>query len=438
MDDFLSDNFQFKDIPEKEDVCDIHTETNNCYSGILTDDFLSENALQETDCGFDLPSPSRYKGIQTYAFEQQQCLPTSNYFVKHSTDNIILGMDISKCRKFSGLSHENAVNFLTEFQSFVSLYSLDNPKDDKRVPLFCLLLQGPARTWFTTNDLSIKTWSVVQHCFEEKYLDFSASGPSLLLETNNFLAVKLSHHEPLEDSHARLVEKGRRIGKSDIELLSKFISSLADQLAFFVRAGNPGDSSTALSSAKMGEVYGYRTLTPSVAQLKTDTEHAQSHPPRDTLSAKVDKLTDLVETLLHTNDTKDHPHGQDKTVCYKCGGLGHRQFHCLWTGQNASHPQTCCRPTRPPPNVSSMHVDQDSGNLSTLRVVGRVPSGRQIARDIAVLNLFAKDTETIMMQISRSTTVLTQKLSAQVLQWTVLKVITRPTILPKGNSCIFL
>ena len=63
------------------------------------------------------------------------------------------------------------------------------------------------------------------------------------------------------------MEKGRRVNKSQQEIVLKFIEGLPPQLAFFVRAGNPEDIKAALTAAKLGEAYGYRaspTATPTV------------------------------------------------------------------------------------------------------------------------------------------------------------------------------
>ena len=38
-----------------------------------------------------------------------------------------------------------------------------------------------------------------------------------------------------------------------------FIQGLPAQLAFFVRAGNPSDITSAMTASKMGEAYGYRS-----------------------------------------------------------------------------------------------------------------------------------------------------------------------------------
>jgi hypothetical protein len=43
--------------------------------------------------------------------------------------------------------------------------------------------------------------------------------------------------------------------KQDHEVLAKFIKGLPEKLTFFVHAGNPKDSATALSAARMGEAY---------------------------------------------------------------------------------------------------------------------------------------------------------------------------------------
>ncbi|KAL5017800.1 hypothetical protein ScPMuIL_003522 [Solemya velum] len=107
----------------------------------------------------------------------------------------------------------------------------------------------------------------------------------------------LSAGEPLEDFQARLAEKGSSIGKSEMEILNKFISCLPEQLAFFVRAGNPKDCATAVEAAKLGEAYGYRDHPPSISSIFPQPNHqkpAQPNSDIEELKLQVAQLTDIV------------------------------------------------------------------------------------------------------------------------------------------------
>jgi len=53
-----------------------------------------------------------------------------------------------QCRKFSGLSTENASRFLSEFEPYGQLYGIGDFFNDSRIPAFHLLLQGAALSWF--------------------------------------------------------------------------------------------------------------------------------------------------------------------------------------------------------------------------------------------------------------------------------------------------
>lgn len=277
----------------------------------------------------------------------------------NTSEATVFKMDISKCKKFSGLSHENGLKFLHEFESYSQLYSLhgDGSSPDKRVPLFHLLLQGPARTWFNSLNLHDKSWLEVSELFQTEYTQLSACSPALLLENQNFISMSLSIHESLEDFYARLVERGHRIGKSDLEILSKFISALPEDLQRFVGASQPKDSRAALTAAQMGSLYGCR-------KEPTTVSHVQQPSNISELNSVVNQLSDLVEVLSrgrsstrgNVNDSSSmrhrsrapdrytSPHSDTtKFVCFRCGGEGHKQFNCNWNGNGVPSPMTMCQ-----------------------------------------------------------------------------------------------
>ena len=84
------------------------------------------------------------------------------------------------------------------------------------------------------------------------------SSPSLIAESVAFDNLRLSQSQAIEDFHASVMDKGRKLRKSEADMLNKFISGLPSQLAFFVRAGRVESLRDALQSAKIGEAHGYR------------------------------------------------------------------------------------------------------------------------------------------------------------------------------------
>ena len=96
----------------------------------------------------------------------------------------------------------------------------------------------------------------------------------LLVETEQFHSLRLIPSQQIEDYFSKILEKGKKIKKSDQEILLKFIQGLPAQLAFFVRAGNPTDVHTALTSSKMGKSMSFVRQTKSKAtthQIKSET-----------------------------------------------------------------------------------------------------------------------------------------------------------------------
>ena len=55
-----------------------------------------------------------------------------------------------------------------------------------------------------------------------------------------------------------VIDKGRKIRKSDADMLNKFISGLSLQLAFFVGEGRVNCLREALQSAKVGKAHWYK------------------------------------------------------------------------------------------------------------------------------------------------------------------------------------
>lgn len=384
-----------------------------CNNGILSDTFLKTHCLQASDFGDSPPSdlirsnincadeylffPRRESSVKTFTPRVTTDTACNKSFAVDTKKHTSVGrissnnhkpftMDISKCRKFSGLAYENAAKFMQEFQSYVNLYSLagdpDNHIDDKRVPLFHLLLHGPAQTWFNTNKLHDQKWEVVQQAFQDEYTKLSASSPALLLEVQNFVNMTLSPHEPLEDFYARLIERGQRVGKSDVEILSKFISALPEKLQFFVSAGQPMDSHSALTAAQMGSLYGFRSGDASVSHVipvssstgGTPTSVSHVAPVSSTstnadLNSIVEKLNTVVDKMANTHLVNLETHERygrspdittsrvrerapDRTspynragfiTCHRCGGKGHKQFECLWNGQGIPSPDVICQ-----------------------------------------------------------------------------------------------
>ena len=131
------------------------------------------------------------------------------------------------------------------------MFSRINQQGPRTVAAFQLHLKGPALTWFTClNDSDKSSWETVKKLYQEKYMD-KENRPVLLVETEQFLNLRLLPHQQMEDYYSKIMEKGRKINKSDQEIVLKFIEGLPS-LAFFVRAGNPEDIHAALTAAKLG------------------------------------------------------------------------------------------------------------------------------------------------------------------------------------------
>ena len=204
---------------------------------------------------------------------------------------------------------------------------------------------------------------------------------------------------------SQILEKGTILQKPDHEILARFIAGLPDKMAFFVRAGQPSDLSSALTSAKMAETCGYRdrnplasnpvvsgptsgnnevdgfksqisALTSTVHQLVTSKHddvsnsttsagtvqnQTQHQTSRDvaSLTEEVSKLSKTVSELLISRPRTDTSHrhyqpqqnnfqrGQtqfqnpNSPTCFNCNFPGHKKRECNWNGQGYPSPGKC-------------------------------------------------------------------------------------------------
>ena len=215
-----------------------------------------ENLLIAKSLDFDYTETPQHSNLPIFSSLAQ---PNTSAFAPNKP--LLLNMEkLATCRKYGGYPHENASQFLAEFESYAVLHNILPEEHARKIAAFHLHLCGPAVTWF--NKISIdhkKSWYEFEQIFRKQYIDVDYRSPTVLLESEIFEALKLSKGQSIDDYYAQLLEKATILRKHDHEILIKFIKGLPQQLAFFVRAGNHGDSASALAAAKMGEAYGYRT-----------------------------------------------------------------------------------------------------------------------------------------------------------------------------------
>ena len=301
-------------------------------------------------------------------------------------------------RKFYGYPSEDPDQFLLDFEAYCTFSRIVND-DCRKVAAFQLHLQGPAQTWFCCLDAEERcSWESVKTSFQDKYC-IENNPPVLLVETEQFSSLHLSQSQQIEDYFSKILEKGKKISKSDQEILLKFIQGLPAQLAFFVRAGNPADVHAALTSAKMGEAFGYR-VTPGMTGDVATVAAASREDSSDwitKLEQTVNKLGDTIERLLvspgraqsNSTNTGRINNGlgssvYNQRVCFNCSAMGHLKRRCnLASGQGdpnstcqlcsqRGHRATQCKLFMDNPNMDN------SGNANSPRNAGRGPLGGRI------------------------------------------------------------
>lgn len=312
-------------------------------------------------------------------------------FIKKETLNIGYFLDLNELDatnmaniklyidKFHGHSSDNADKFLQDFSNFTTMNELNN--DERKIAAFYLHLVGPARTWFGTLEANQKdTWAHLETAFNRKYINLDQQNDAgLLTESIIFNNIKLSGAQALEDFHSLVLEKGTRLNKNGMDILSKFIEGLPQQLAFFVRASRPADHQAALVSAKMGEAYGYRqesTTTTSSNSRDTDVGLKELKDSVRELTQQVSaiqvsmkpKQTEMTGVPQYFTPPCSSPQyyyhnpqpqyeqyvpqvsavrfsapQQGPRTCYGCNGSGHIKRNCNWTGGSTRRPDLKCQ-----------------------------------------------------------------------------------------------
>ena len=245
-------------------------------------------------------------------------------------------------RKFSGFSSENGKNFLLEFESFCTYQNLNS--DDRKVAAFHLHLSGPALIWFNALEVETKlTWFALKGAFTAQYAMHGMFDPDLVAESAVFESLKLDDAQPLEDFHSKIMDKGCRLQKPERDLITKFINELPQQLAFFVRTASVKSFKDALQHAKLGEAYGYRTITtprtPTVAAVKVGPSEEQNEQIFHMLRTITDRLDKLESSTSRPTDRSE----RDVRTCHACNGTGHFKRACNWTGHGPRKSQAKCQ-----------------------------------------------------------------------------------------------
>ena len=99
----------------------------------------------------------------------------------------------------------------------------------------------------------------------------------------------------------------------------------------------------ALQHAKLGEAYGYRTITtprtPTVAAVKVGPSEKQNEQIFHLLRTITDRLDKLESSTSRPTDRSE----RDVRTCHACNGTGHFKRACNSTGHGPRISQTKCQ-----------------------------------------------------------------------------------------------
>ena len=251
--------------------------------------------------------------------------------------------------KFGGNKDEDPEKFLSDFNAFMELQGIDGTRiqDSKLfIASFSLHLKGPAFVWYQNlpYDPYHLSWTALRTKFHEKFVAMNLHNASLYAETTAFNALTLSK-DTLEEFHCKLLQKGKRLHKTELDLLTKFIDGLPTQLQFFVRAGRPQSLDDALQSAKIGEAVGYRTPGSELVSVNAVQSVTNRTIDNSDIQRQIETLSNKVDTLVNLKSPtpKVPPKTKQERTCFLCSGKGHFKSVCNWAGYKDSVPNTQCQ-----------------------------------------------------------------------------------------------
>ena len=276
----------------------------------------------------------------------------SDAFARHTPSTVVTTPLIPiTLSKFDG--SDDPEKFLSDFVALMQLQGIDGTHisdSAKLLASFSLHLKGPAFMWYQNlpTDPYHLSWTALREKFHEHFVSMNLqTNSSIYAESVAFDNLSLGT-KTLDEFHCIVVQKGKKLHKTNLDTMCKFIDGLPKSLQYFVRAGRPNTIDDALQSAKMGEAVGYRddVAPPFINAVKTPTVTSDNSKLEIQIQALTQKLDTLASTVHQQNIQKEHATTKaDPTTvtCYLCGGKGHMKPACNWAGNKDPQSTTCCQ-----------------------------------------------------------------------------------------------
>ena len=255
-------------------------------------------------------------------------------------------------KTFSGRVDENPHNFMSHFEAYAKLTSLEG---ENKCLTFGLMLQDVALCWYESlSDDDKKDFDVLKQKFTDTYMSKSKNW----IYTQDLEGRKLMPGERAEAYITDIIKRTNKLGLDDTQVMQYIIRGLSPQLKGELISHNPSNLAETIERVYLAESALKLKSQETVQHLDTINHLANITTTMNTLDKKIEDIS----KGMHQTSTHDRQHPQQRQQdngmqyparqqrqnvasggCYICG-KNHLARHCWYRPGNGQPNQQ--RPSR--------------------------------------------------------------------------------------------